>query len=121
VRSISVNLGPRTYTVLVGAGLLAEAGRECARLGLGRKVAVVTQPAVGRHAGTVTESLRAAGFAPSLLEVPDGEAAKSLDEARRLWDVFLANGLDAASCLSLPPDGASIPGYVTCTWTGSSM
>ena len=99
MRSITVNLGPRTYTVLVGAGLLAEAGRECARLGLGRKVAVVTQPAVGRHAGTVTESLRAAGFAPLVLEVPDGEAAKSLDEARRLWDVFLANGLDRGSAV----------------------
>ena len=99
MRQITVHLGPRTYPVLVGAGLLAEAGRECARLGLGRKLAVVTQRAVAAHTGAVAESLRQAGFAPVVVEVPDGEPAKSLEEARALWDAFLGHGLDRGSAV----------------------
>ena len=94
MRRITVNLGPRTYSVLVGPGLLGEAGRECARLGLGRRVALVTQPTVARYVARVADALREADFAPVVVEVPDGEAAKSLDEAHRLWDAFLAQGLD---------------------------
>jgi 3-dehydroquinate synthase len=92
-----VQLGPRSYTVRIGPGLLDTAGPECARLRLGRRAAVVTQPAVASHAGRVAESLRGAGFDPMVLEVPEGEEAKSLREAERLWDAFLAHGIDRAS------------------------
>ncbi|MGH7358523.1 MAG: 3-dehydroquinate synthase, partial [Candidatus Rokuibacteriota bacterium] len=68
-----------------------------ARLRLGRRAAVVTQPAVAAHAARATESLRGAGFEPVVLEVPEGEEAKSLRQAERLWDGFLAHGLDRAS------------------------
>jgi 3-dehydroquinate synthase len=99
VRTITVHLGPRTYPVLVGAGLLAEAGRECARVGLGRKVALVSQRGVAAQAATVAASLGAAGFDAVAIEVPEGEATKSLEEARRLWDAFLDHGLDRGSAV----------------------
>jgi 3-dehydroquinate synthase len=92
-----VQLGPRSYTVRIGPGLLDAAGPECARLRLGRRAAVVTQPAVASHAARVAESLRGAGFDPTVLDVPEGEEAKSLREAERLWDGFLAHGVDRAS------------------------
>lgn len=92
-----MQLGPRSYTVRIGPGLLDAAGPECARLRLGRRAAVVTQPAIASHAGRVSESLRGAGFDPMVLEVPEGEEAKSLREAERLWDGFLAHGIDRAS------------------------
>ena len=92
-----VHLGARSYTVQIGPGLLDAAGPACARLRLGRRAAVVTQPAVAPHAARVTESLRSAGFEPAVLVVPEGEESKSLREAERLWDGFLAHGLDRAS------------------------
>jgi 3-dehydroquinate synthase len=118
LRQITVHLGPRTYPVLVGAGLLADAGRECVRLGLGRKLAVVTQRAVTAHAVTVAESLRAAGFAPVVVEVPDGEAAKSLDEARVLWDAFLGHGLDRGSAVVAVGGGVvgDLTGFAAATY-----
>jgi 3-dehydroquinate synthase len=97
MRQITVQLGPRSYPVLVGAGLLGEAGRECARLELGRRVAVVTQPGAARYAERVAASLAEAGFSAAVLEVPDGEAAKSQDGARALWEGFLGHGLDRGS------------------------
>jgi 3-dehydroquinate synthase len=92
-----VNLGARSYTVQIGPGLLDAAGPACARLGLGRRAAVVTQPAVAPHAARVTESLRGAGFEPAVLVVTEGEESKSLREAERLWDGFVAHGLDRGS------------------------
>jgi len=97
VHQVTVHLGPRTYAVHVGAGALDTAGRECVRLGLGRRAAVVTQRPVAAHAARVTQGLGAAGFQPIAVEVPDGEVAKSLDEARNLWDAFVGHGLDRTS------------------------
>jgi len=99
VEQITVLLGSgsRTYTIQVGTGLLAEAGRACARLGLGRRAMVVTQRAVATHAAVVADGLRQAGFEPTLHEVPDGEAAKSLAQAQMLWDAFVDQRLDRTS------------------------
>jgi 3-dehydroquinate synthase len=97
VTPLTVRLGPRSYAVLIGAGAAGDTGLECARLGLGRRVAVVTQRPVGAHAGRVVDGLRAAGFSPVVIEVPDGETAKSLDVARAVWDAFLHHGLDRGS------------------------
>jgi 3-dehydroquinate synthase len=57
----------------------------------------VTQSAVASHATRVTESLRGAGFEPVVFTVAEGEEAKSLREAERLWDAFSAAGLDRGS------------------------
>jgi 3-dehydroquinate synthase len=94
MRQVPVHLGARSYTVHIGRGLLDAVGAACGRLRLGRRAAVVTQPPVAGLAGRVAASLRDAGFEPAILEVADGEAAKSVREAERLWEGFLAHGLD---------------------------
>jgi 3-dehydroquinate synthase len=97
LQEVEVHLGDRTYTVKIGSGLLDAAGPVCAGLRVGRRAAVVTQPAVRSHAERVTDSLRHAGFEPTVLLVPEGEESKSLREAERLWDAFLLHGLDRSS------------------------
>ena len=92
-----VHLGARSYTVQIGPGLLDAAGPACAKLRLGRRAAIVTQPAVAPHAARVVESLRSAGFEPTVLVASEGEESKSLREAERLWDGFVAHGLDRGS------------------------
>jgi 3-dehydroquinate synthase len=118
VRQITVDLGPRTYAVLVGAGLLDRVGHECARLGLGRRAAVVTQRAVAGPAARVVASLRAAGFSPEPIEVPEGEAAKSLDGARLLWDAFVKLGLDRGSVVVAVGGGVvgDLAGFAAATY-----
>jgi 3-dehydroquinate synthase len=118
VRTLTVHLGPRTYPVLVGAGLLGEVGRECARLGLGRKMAIVTQPSVGDHARVVVGALGEAGFAPTLVEIAEGEAAKTLDRAAGLWDAFLEAGLDRGSAVVAVGGGVvgDLAGFAAATY-----
>lgn len=118
MQRITIHLGARSYAVLVGTGVLAEAGRECARLGLGQRAAVVTQRAVRPYAAEVADSLGRSGIAPELIEVPDGEAAKSLAEAQALWDAFVTLRLDRSSVVVAVGGGAvgDLAGFAAATY-----
>lgn len=80
----------RPYDVVVGAGVLGEAA---ALLRARRRVAVVSQAAVAPHAGPLAAALGAAGVAVDVVEMGDGEEAKSLATVERLCRRFAASGL----------------------------
>jgi 3-dehydroquinate synthase len=78
--------------IVVGAGALAAAADELARWWQGRRVFVVSSaPIAARFAGAL-EGIEPAGAALVHLEVPDGETAKTVEVARRLWEGMLAAG-----------------------------
>ena len=84
---------PRGVTHLVhGEGALLAASDELAEWLAGRRAFVVTTPVVWRlHGGDLAAPLAAAAGV-EVLEVAEGEAAKSLDEAQRLWRRMLEAG-----------------------------
>lgn len=95
---IPVRMPGEGYEVHLGRGLLARVGDLARQRGLRGRAALVTNPIVGGlYAPVVVESLRTADFAPLLIEVPDGEAFKTLDTVRTLYDRFVDGGLDRAS------------------------
>ena len=78
--------------LLLGAGALEAAAPLLGEWVGGRRVFVVTTPRVwGLHGGSVAPLLGGAA-AVHRLEVPDGEAAKSLEHAGRLWSEMLRLG-----------------------------
>ena len=87
-----------SYEVLVGRRLLARTGELLRALPFARtgsKRAVGSDERVAAfHAGPVVAALREAGFKPSLITVPSGEASKSLAELGRVSDAMIAAGLD---------------------------
>jgi shikimate kinase/3-dehydroquinate synthase len=83
------------YAVHLGRGLLARVGSLLREQDLSGQVVLVTNPTVGNlYAESVTESLKAAGFPVAICTVPDGEAYKTLDTMRTLYDGFIEAGLD---------------------------
>jgi len=71
--------GQSPYTVHVGHGLLADVGRHCADLGLGRRVAAVVDAAVVDSClGPAAQSLKRAGFEVVTVSYDGGEAGKNL-------------------------------------------
>lgn len=90
--------GVTPYEVVIGRGLLANAGTQFGPyLGAGR-VAVVSDATVADLHGTgVTAALRAAGAMADLVTVPPGEASKSMPELSNLLDRLLGLGLDRRS------------------------
>jgi 3-dehydroquinate synthase len=95
--TVSVPLGDRAYRVCIGKDLLPQLGPLARELGaaLGRRCAVITDSNVAPlYAEPVLASLKAAGYEPTLLTVPAGEASKALRVAEDLCDRMIAAGLD---------------------------
>ena len=117
--SLAVDLGERSYEVVIGAGLLGELGPRCRRLGLGPKALVITNETVGPLYGeTVVQSLREAGFEVHYTAIPDGEAYKSLETAAALYGACIDARLDRRSWLVALGGGVvgDIAGFVAATY-----
>ena len=116
---IPVQLGARSYPILVGTGALTSVGRELARRKVGRKVVVVSDAAIAAlHGQPVTEGLRKAGFDTLSVSVPEGEHAKRLEIASGLWDRLLDVGCDRTSTVVALGGGAigDLAGFVAATY-----
>lgn len=97
--TVRVSFPGGSYDILIGDGALAELGQAMLAAGLrpGR-CAVVSQPAVAAaHLERLAAALREAGFEPAAVEMPDGEAHKTLATTAGLYDAFIAAGLDRRS------------------------
>lgn len=93
--TVRVELGDRSYDILIGEELLDGIGERCRALGLGAAGLVVTDSNVGPLYGKrVLDSLRAAGFRVALAAVPAGEPSKCLDQLGRLYSAAIANHVD---------------------------
>ncbi len=89
------------YSVDVAAGLLTQVGARVAALdSFSRRCAVVTNARVGSiYSAPVTDSLRAAGFEPRIIEIPDGEKFKTLETVREIYDQLIDAQLDRRSII----------------------
>ena len=116
---VPVNLGSHSYSIVVEAGALATVGERLRALGVGRRAALVTDVAIMRlHGGAVVGSLEKAGFTVTIVEVPEGETAKTLAVAEHCWDRLLAAGLDRISTVLGLGGGAvgDLAGFVAATY-----
>jgi 3-dehydroquinate synthase len=96
--TVQVDLGERSYEVLVENGLLARAGGAIAKAGLKGRAAIISDETVARHHGqALRASLEAAGYQPSLHLVPAGEASKSMSRVEELCSSLAAAGHDRRS------------------------
>lgn len=91
--TVRVDLGPRSYDVRIGAGLLGRAGAEIAPLLRRKRVAVLTDETVaGLHLETLRAGLGDVGMAA--LALPAGEATKGWPEFSRAVDWLLAEKVE---------------------------
>jgi 3-dehydroquinate synthase len=94
-RTVSVNLGDRSYEILIGGGLLRRSGEEVARRLPGVRAAIVTDDNVAeRHANALVESLEAGGIATTIITIPPGERSKSFDVLQQVVDGVLSAKLE---------------------------
>ena len=100
IKTINVELNENSYPLLVGAGIINRIGEYLKSQINATKTLIVTDSIVKHHyAPLVMESLRDAGFDDALVEVPAGEASKSLEQFARIQDSLVAHQLDRRSVL----------------------
>ena len=88
MRTVTVEgAGFRSYEVVVGHGLLAEAGKHIAVMVRSSRLVVISDATVAElHAPALLASLAGAGLQADLIIVPAGEASKSFAELERVLD-----------------------------------
>lgn len=98
VDTVTVELGDRSYPIVIGSGVLGEVGARLGALLPGRSAAVVSNPTVKKlYMDRVVGSLEAAGFRTASVEIPDGEAHKNLAWLTFVYDRLLDARMDRTS------------------------
>ena len=119
MRIVRVPLRERSYSIQIGSGLCSTLGKECAKLGLGRRCAIISDANVAkRYAAMAEKSLRAAGFDPYLITCPAGETAKSLRNAGACYDQLAQARLERKSFIVALGGGVvgDLAGFVAATY-----
>ena len=122
---VHVNLGPRSYHVVVVSGRTAEfgayaksalesswAGRSC------RRALVVSDEHVARITRPYLDALQAVGIATSLAIIPPGEGSKTLDRAADLYDELVKLRADRHTAIVAVGGGVvgDLAGFVAATY-----
>ena len=98
-KEIRVNTVP-AYTVTIGPGLLKDCGPRLREVIPPCHMAVVTDSTVGPlYLETVTESLKAAGYAVSAYEFPAGEESKNVSTLSDILEFLAKERLTRSDCL----------------------
>ncbi|HET7483447.1 MAG TPA: iron-containing alcohol dehydrogenase, partial [Actinomycetota bacterium] len=85
-RRINVELGPRSYGVVVGDGVLGSIADVVHLPEAAEKAFVVTHPELAHLAGQVAQSLAGVGLVTETIEIPPGEPSKTLEWASGIYE-----------------------------------
>src|SRR5215469_13599527 len=97
MRTVTVQLGSRSYSIDVRAGALDSAG-DLSRRALGNRpetAVIISNPTVyGKYGRRVQSSLRRAGFQVKKIIIPDGERHKTLKTAESIYTSLIENKIE---------------------------
>jgi len=94
MKTVTVELGARTYPIHIEVEILARAGEFLTPLAKGRRVAIVTDENLSVHLATLQASLTAAGIASEAIVLAPGEGSKSWATLEFLCDRLLELGVE---------------------------
>lgn len=99
-QTVRVDLGARSYDILIGADLLGGAGATCAPIIDGGKVAIITDDIVGPlYLEALQSSLEAKGTHCHAITLPAGESTKSFTHLQAILDELLSAGFERGDTL----------------------
>ncbi len=100
IERLRVELGERSYDILVGPGLIGRAGAEILPLLRRRHAVIVTDETVARHhLAPLSASLAEHGITERVVVLPPGEGTKDLTHFGGLVDDILAGGVERGTML----------------------
>ncbi len=108
--------GEAPYEVVIGTGALAELPALVSKKA--ETVAVIHAEGLGAIARPASRALEQAGFTVVSAAIPDGEAAKEISVAARLWSWLGESRVTRSDCLVGIGGGAAtdLAGFVAATW-----
>jgi 3-dehydroquinate synthase len=93
--TVKVALGPRSYDIVIGRGVVGSLGERVKRMRPGAKVAVVTdQTVAGHHLSAVEMALEKSDIISGGVIVPAGEGSKSFETYEQLCESLIVGRLE---------------------------
>jgi 3-dehydroquinate synthase len=119
METIRVELGERSYDIVMGSNMLGSVGTSLEPFGFSPKVAIVSNPTVyPLYGDVVANSLKKAGFDVLTVIIPDGEEYKDLLWVEFIYNELLKAKLDRSSSLIALGGGVigDMTGFVASTY-----
>jgi 3-dehydroquinate synthase len=119
MKIIDVKPGQNSYSIIIGAGILAQTGEKLKELSLKDKAVIITNPTVNKLYGAIVkQSLRDAGFKTTTLSVADGEEFKTLESAGKLYEQLAEWGAERSTAILALGGGVigDLAGFVAATY-----
>jgi 3-dehydroquinate synthase len=119
MQKIIVDLGERSYDIVIGNAVLGEIGGALLQFGFSKRIALVSNPTVYRLYGdAVSGSIGKAGFELVEIILPDGEEYKNLASVEKIYEKMLGARLDRKSALVALGGGVigDITGFAASTY-----
>jgi 3-dehydroquinate synthase len=99
IQPLQIPLGERSYPILIGSGLLAQASSFAGLPRASQALIVSNETVAPLYAEALREQLRAHYHQVHVLALPDGEAYKDWQTLNRIFDVLLEKGCDRKTVL----------------------
>lgn len=119
MKTVRVDLGQRSYDILIAEGLLESAPAHLRSRGVGRRVILIANPAVFELYGERLQAdLETDGFDAFHLLIPDGEQHKNLHTVENIYTFMIAQKADRQTTLLALGGGVTgdIVGFVAATF-----
>lgn len=98
--TLRVELGERSYDIIVGADLIKDAAKWIAPVLARPRVVIITDKNVAAHyLAPLTKSLNDAGIRVDAITLPAGEQSKSFAQYEKLCETILALGIERSTTL----------------------
>lgn len=101
MHKIQVSLKTHPYSILSGAGILADAGKHLRKAGINGRCFIVSNKKVSSlYLKPLLRSLKKEKYEVFVFDsLPDSEKAKSLTELGKIYSAMLSSGLDRSSAM----------------------
>jgi 3-dehydroquinate synthase len=119
MQRLSIDLGERSYEILIGPGLRKRAGEFLKAVLNPSRIVIITHPSINSLYGEeVARNFVDQGWTTDIIEVPEGESSKNLGQAEKLYDRLLEFNCDRKSVLVALGGGVigDLVGFVAATY-----
>ncbi len=119
MQKIRLELGDRSYNIVIDSNILKDIGRTLERFEFSKKLALLSNPTVfNLYGGVVVNSIKNSGFELIEVIIPDGEEYKSLQWTENIYGALLNTKLDRKSALIALGGGVigDIAGFAASTY-----
>ena len=119
MKRLNIDLDERSYDILIGRNILPQVGEFISKRFEPSRSIIITHPSVKNLFGEKIESgLVNAGYSSGVIEIPEGEISKSLQQAELVYDRMLEMNCDRKSTLIALGGGVvgDLTGFIAATY-----